>query len=290
MEPTPEPVKIPTPVPPREPTPEPVKIATPEPKESEIEPITLVTSESESLKEPTPEPIKIATPEPPKEPTPEPVKIPTPEPPKEPEIEPITLITSETEPPKESTPEPVKFPTPEPEIQPITLITSDTEAPKELTPEPAKIPTPEPPREPTPEPTKETTPELIKEATPDLPKSDSKEDTLELLSNLAEEIIANTEDDKSNLSKDKSSSAEAIPQEFTVKDRNGKNEDTDVEAPMKGAKGLSDFLENSIPANAVVNGNSENRDVKENGSSNGKYDDDVEVIGGIEENTLEKTE
>merc|ERR1719403_522429 len=256
MEPTPEPVKIPTPVPPREPTPEPVKIATPEPKESEIEPITLVTSESESLKEPTPEPIKIATPEPPKEPT----------------------------------PEPVKFPTPEPEIQPITLITSDTEAPKELTPEPAKIPTPEPPREPTPEPTKETTPELIKEATPDLPKSDSKEDTLELLSNLAEEIIANTEDDKSNLSKDKSSSAEAIPQEFTVKDTNGKNEDTDVEAPMKGAKGLSDFLENSIPANAVVNGNSENRDVKENGSSNGKYDDDVEVIGGIEENTLEKTE
>ena len=59
---------------------------------------------------------------------------------------------------------------------------------------------------------------------------------------------------------------------------------------MKGAKGLSDFLENSIPANAVVKGNSENRDVKENGSSNGKYDDDVEVIGGIEENTLEKTE
>ena len=39
-----------------------------------------------------------------------------------------------------------------------------------------------------------------------------------------------------------------------------------------------------------MNGNSENRDVKENGSSIGKYDDDVEVIGGIEENTLEKTE
>merc|ERR1712098_579280 len=142
-----------------------------------------------------------------------------------------------------------------------------------------------------PEPTKETTPEPTKEATLDLPENDSKEDTLETLSNLAEEIITTNEDDKANISKEKSPSVEAISQELSDKDTNGTvNEDKDDLANVKGMKGLSDFLEKSVPEKNIVNGNSENSDITENGNSNAKYDDDVEVIGGIEENTPAKTE